>query len=208
MLAGPWYFDRKGEIPDGKDPFFLIPVFNYHEVTGWFSSNELNSNEIESESRLHGLGGWDPFFLIPIFNCPRGDLGVLDCIAEWAGGRVGCRTLLTLQVDRHAQEGRKKWEGQLVWQRCPQAHTDTPPPPTTTTLSLPQGYLSINFSSNYYLLSQRHPQVPRLTPQHLEAIKVFEELAASGRWEWVRVVGMVWFDLGSGWGAHVGPWGC
>ena len=105
---------------------------------------------------------------------------------------------------KEERSGKANWFGSAALK-----HTQTPlPPPTTTTLSLPQGYLSINFSSNYYLLSQRHPQVPRLTPQHLEAIKVFEELAASGRWEWVRVVGMVWFDLGSGWGAHVGPWGC
>ena len=30
------------------------------------------------------------------------------------------------------------------------------------------GHLSVNFSSNYYLLSQRHDDVPRLTPAHLE----------------------------------------
>ena len=29
-------------------------------------------------------------------------------------------------------------------------------------------YLSVNFSSNYYILSQRHKEVPRLTPAHLE----------------------------------------
>lgn len=29
VLAGPWWFyDRKGEIPPGKQPVFLIPVFN------------------------------------------------------------------------------------------------------------------------------------------------------------------------------------
>ena len=32
VLAGPWFFDRKGEIPEGKKPFFEIPVFNYHKV--------------------------------------------------------------------------------------------------------------------------------------------------------------------------------
>lgn len=36
-----------------------------------------------------------------------------------------------------------------------------PPPP-------PRSYLSVNFSSNYYILSQRHKEVPRLTPAHLE----------------------------------------
>lgn len=80
VLAGPWYFDRKGEVPPGKQPFFEIPVFNFHK-----------------------------------------------------------------------------------------------------------GYLSVNFSSNYYLLSQRHAEVPRLTPAHLEAIKVFEEVALSPelRLDWV-----------------------
>ena len=37
VLAGPWYFDRKGEIPPGKQPFFEIPVFNYHK--GYLSVN-------------------------------------------------------------------------------------------------------------------------------------------------------------------------
>ena len=32
VLAGPWFYDRKGEVPPGKKPFFEIPVFNYHEV--------------------------------------------------------------------------------------------------------------------------------------------------------------------------------
>jgi hypothetical protein len=34
--------------------------------------------------------------------------------------------------------------------------------------SFHEGYLSVNFSSNYYMLSQRHKEVPRLTPAHLE----------------------------------------
>lgn len=72
VLAGPWFFDRKNEVPAGKKPFFEIPVFNYYK-----------------------------------------------------------------------------------------------------------GYLSVNFSDNYFFLSQRHPEVPRLTEQHLEAIRRFNELAAS-----------------------------
>eukprot|EP00887_Chlorella_sp_A99_P003510 scaffold7.g3510.t1 len=80
VLTGPWFFDRKGEVPPGKKPFFEIPVFSYHE-----------------------------------------------------------------------------------------------------------GYLSMNFSSNYYFLSQRHPEVPRLTPAHLEAIKLVEDLAQSDelRMDWI-----------------------
>lgn len=66
ILADPiWFYDRKGEVPAGKEPYFLIPVFNYHK-----------------------------------------------------------------------------------------------------------GHLFVNFSSNYYYLSQRHPEVPRLTPEQLEAIEV------------------------------------
>ena len=42
-----------------------------------------------------------------------------------------------------------------------------------------QGYLSVNFSDNYYFLSQRHAEVPRLTELQLQAIKLFNELAAS-----------------------------
>lgn len=72
VLAGPWYFDRRGEIPPGKLPYFEIPVFNYHK-----------------------------------------------------------------------------------------------------------GYLSINYSDNYYFASQRHQGVPRLTPAHLESIREFNALASS-----------------------------
>jgi hypothetical protein len=42
-----------------------------------------------------------------------------------------------------------------------------------------QGHLSVNYSDNYFHSAQRHPQVPRLTPQHLEAMKLFNELAES-----------------------------
>ena len=37
-LAKPWYRDRRGEIPDGKDPWWSLPVFNYVDgklVTSW-----------------------------------------------------------------------------------------------------------------------------------------------------------------------------
>ena len=32
VLAGPWFMDRKGEVPEGKKGYFELPVFNYHEV--------------------------------------------------------------------------------------------------------------------------------------------------------------------------------
>ena len=58
------------------------------------------------------------------------------------------------------------------------------PPGKTGVYEMPvynffQGYLSVNFSDNYYFLSQRHPEVPRLTEMQLQAIKMFNELAAS-----------------------------
>ena len=38
---GAWYYDRKGEIPEGSNglPYFELPVFNYHEARlqiSWF----------------------------------------------------------------------------------------------------------------------------------------------------------------------------
>ncbi|KAG2482423.1 hypothetical protein HYH03_018658 [Edaphochlamys debaryana] len=42
-----------------------------------------------------------------------------------------------------------------------------------------KGYLSVNYSDNYYRLSQRHADVPRLTPEHHEAMQLFTELASS-----------------------------
>ncbi len=32
LLAGPWFMDRKGEVPAGKQGFFELPVFNYYKV--------------------------------------------------------------------------------------------------------------------------------------------------------------------------------
>jgi hypothetical protein len=31
-LAGTWYLDRKGELPPGKLPFFVMPVVQFHKV--------------------------------------------------------------------------------------------------------------------------------------------------------------------------------
>lgn len=43
----------------------------------------------------------------------------------------------------------------------------------------PQGFLSVNYSDNYYRLSQRFPEVPRLGAQHEEAMALFNALACS-----------------------------
>ena len=32
LLAQPWYFDRKNEVPEGKLPYFAMPIFNFHQV--------------------------------------------------------------------------------------------------------------------------------------------------------------------------------
>lgn len=32
IMTEDWYFDRKGEVPAGKQPFFAIPAFNYFQV--------------------------------------------------------------------------------------------------------------------------------------------------------------------------------
>lgn len=37
-LAKPWYRDRRGEVPEGKEPWWRLPVFNYHGgalTTSW-----------------------------------------------------------------------------------------------------------------------------------------------------------------------------
>lgn len=37
-MVKPWFRDRRGEIPDGKDPWWSLPVFNYVDgklVTSW-----------------------------------------------------------------------------------------------------------------------------------------------------------------------------
>eukprot|EP01121_Diplochlamys_sp_Union-15-3_P019013 TRINITY_DN7055_c0_g1_i1.p1 TRINITY_DN7055_c0_g1~~TRINITY_DN7055_c0_g1_i1.p1 ORF type:complete len:348 (+),score=60.40 TRINITY_DN7055_c0_g1_i1:60-1103(+) len=31
ILAKPFYYDRKNEIPDGKGPYYLMPAFNFHK---------------------------------------------------------------------------------------------------------------------------------------------------------------------------------
>lgn len=46
-------------------------------------------------------------------------------------------------------------------------------------INLTQGHLSVNYSDNYYLLSQRFPEVPRLTAAHYEAMALFNQLASS-----------------------------
>lgn len=39
--------------------------------------------------------------------------------------------------------------------------------------------MSVNYSENYFHLSQRHPEVPRFTSAHHEAMELFTSLASS-----------------------------
>ena len=44
-LFEPVATDRRGEVPDGQDPFFMIPVFTWHEgyLTCLYQRNYINS---------------------------------------------------------------------------------------------------------------------------------------------------------------------
>ena len=43
VMAAPWYMDRKGEVPEGKKPYFQIPIFNYFRVSlALHCKNELH----------------------------------------------------------------------------------------------------------------------------------------------------------------------
>ena len=59
---GAWYFDRKGEIPEASNgqPFFELPVFNYHQV-GVIGTSVMESGtggahgDLESGVEVHRL---------------------------------------------------------------------------------------------------------------------------------------------------------
>lgn len=51
-LAGPIYWDRRGEIPEGKDPWYITPVFNYHQ--GYFSCR-YGRQYMDSTQRFDGV---------------------------------------------------------------------------------------------------------------------------------------------------------
>lgn len=45
-----WFFDRKGEVPNGKEPYMMIPVFNYHQgrlFINWSSNYYFSSQRHE-----------------------------------------------------------------------------------------------------------------------------------------------------------------
>lgn len=49
ILAGDLYWDRRGEIPEGKDPWYVMPVFNYFED---YFSGRYARQYIESTQRF------------------------------------------------------------------------------------------------------------------------------------------------------------
>ena len=51
-LARPWYRDRRGEVPDGKKPWFELPVFNYY--AGYLTTS-MQGNYIRTAQRFPEL---------------------------------------------------------------------------------------------------------------------------------------------------------
>lgn len=56
-LSGPIYWDRRGEIPEGKDPWYVTPVFNVHQ--GYFSCR-YGRQYIDSTQRFEGVPQFTP----------------------------------------------------------------------------------------------------------------------------------------------------
>jgi len=42
LLSQPVYHDRKGEVPAGKQPYYAMPVFNFHDVPGKKGEKEMS----------------------------------------------------------------------------------------------------------------------------------------------------------------------
>ena len=63
LLAGPWFMDRKGEVPAGKQGFFELPVFNYHKVgqaaPAWPGDYYLSSVAQQKHVNLLHPCSWD-----------------------------------------------------------------------------------------------------------------------------------------------------
>lgn len=73
VFAGDWYFDRKGEVPPGKKPFFAIPVFNYHE--GYLSVNYSDNYYLLSQRHAE----------VPRLTKVRGACGGASAGCEYGG---------------------------------------------------------------------------------------------------------------------------
>ena len=57
VLAGPIYWDRRNEVPEGKDPWYILPVFNYQD--GWFSCR-YSRQYIDSTQRFEQVPRMSP----------------------------------------------------------------------------------------------------------------------------------------------------
>jgi hypothetical protein len=74
QLFKPIHFDRRGEVPEGKDPWYMMPVFNWHE--GKLSTHYVR-RYIESIRRLDEVP--------PITDAQRAAFDLLDEIVEDPG---------------------------------------------------------------------------------------------------------------------------
>ncbi|MHA1108227.1 MAG: TauD/TfdA family dioxygenase [Alphaproteobacteria bacterium] len=57
VLAEPLFWDRRTEVPEGKDPWYELPAFNYHE--GWFSCR-YSRQYIDSTQRFEQVPRFTP----------------------------------------------------------------------------------------------------------------------------------------------------
>jgi len=74
-LAEPLYRDRRGEIPDGKDPWYRVPVFNYYQ--GYLTSFWTPSY-IRSAARFEELPKMPPALIeaLDLFDALAAELAV------------------------------------------------------------------------------------------------------------------------------------
>lgn len=53
LTAPIWFFDRKGEVPEGKLPYFELPVFNYYQVNCAIQVPAFPGLDIAAAEGLH-----------------------------------------------------------------------------------------------------------------------------------------------------------
>lgn len=73
VLAEPFFVDRKGEVPEGKEPYYRMPVFNFHggHLTTYYARDflqgasrhdgvpELSDRQVEAMEMLEAVAGED-----------------------------------------------------------------------------------------------------------------------------------------------------
>ncbi len=57
VLGEPFYFDRRGEIPEGKDPWYVLPIFNFYKGT---FSTRYGRQYIDSTQRFDEVPRYTP----------------------------------------------------------------------------------------------------------------------------------------------------